>query len=285
MRYEQTKGLSNREFKRLVGVQRGTFDEMVKVMEEYASTKQTRGCPNKLSLPEQILICLQYWREYRTYFHIAGDWQISESTVCRIVHRVESTLINSGRFRLGGKKSLLNSSQKPTTVAMDVTESQIERPKHGQKRFYSGKQRRHTLKSQLIIDLATLEIRCVVNGWGRKHDYKLFVHSKVRFHPETESLEDSGYQGISRLHHNSRLPKKKPRGGKLTKKEKQLNRALARRRVAIEHTNRRLKVFRILSQRYRNRRKRFGLRCHLIAGIYNYELRLMREVSLDLVNP
>ena len=60
---------------------------------------------------------------------------------------------------------------------MDVTESPIERPKHGQKRFYSGKQKRHTLKSQLIIDQETQEIRCVVNGYGRQHDYKLFVDS------------------------------------------------------------------------------------------------------------
>lgn len=70
------------------------------------------------------------------------------------------------------------------------------------------------------------------------------------------------------------MPHKKPRGGKLTEEQKQSNRTLARRRVVIEHINRRLKVFRILSQRYRNRRKRFGLRCHLIAGIYNYELRI-----------
>ena len=272
MRYEQTKKLSNREFKRLVGVQRRTFDEMVKVLRDAASLKQTRGCPQKVAWEDQVLICLQYWREYRTYFHIAQDWLLSESTVCRIVHRVETTLVSSGKFRLGGKKSLLTSSQKPKTVVMDVTESQIERPKHGQKRFYSGKQKRHTLKSQLIIDLTTLEIRCVVNGSGRKHDYRLFVDSKVRFHPDTESLEDSGYQGISKLHANSCLPHKKPRGGKLTKQQKQSNRTLACRRVVIEHINRRLKVFRILSQRYRNRRKRFGLRCHLIAGIYNYEL-------------
>ena len=272
MRYEQTKKLSNRQFKRLVGVQRRTFDEMVKVLEHTTSFKQTRGYPNKLGLEDQALVCLQYWREYRTYFHIASDWQVSESTVCRIVHWVESTLISSGKFRLGGKKSLLISSQKPKTAVMDVTESQIERPKHKQKRFYSGKQKRHTLKSQLIIDLTTQEIRCIVNGSGRKHDYKLFVESKVRFHSETESLEDSGYQGISKLHTNSHLPQKKPKGGKLTKEQKQSNRALASRRVVIEHVFRRLKVFRILSQRYRNRRKRFGLRCHLIAGIYNYEV-------------
>uniref|UniRef100_UPI001108146F transposase family protein n=1 Tax=Nostoc sp. PA-18-2419 TaxID=2575443 RepID=UPI001108146F len=73
-------------------------------------------------------------------------------------------------------------------------------------------------------------------------------------------------------HTNSQLPHKKPRGGKLTKEQKQSNRTLASRRVLIEHVNRQLKVFRILSQRYRNRRKRFGLRCHLIAGLYNYEI-------------
>lgn len=271
MRYEQTKKLSNREFKRLVGVQRRTFNEMVKVLQDAASLKR-RGCPNKLDLEDQALICLQYWREYRTYFHIAQDWQVSESTVCRTVQRVETILVTSSRFRLGGKKSLLSSSQKPLTVAMDVTESPIERPKHGQKRFYSGKQKQHTLKSQLVIDLATFEIRCVVNGSGRRHDYKLFVDSKVRFHPETESLEDSGYQGISKLHRNCRFPKKKPKKGKLTPEDKHYNRSLASRRIAIEHVNRRLKVFRIFSQRYRNRRKRFGLRCHLIAGIYNYDL-------------
>ncbi len=65
---------------------------------------------------------------------------------------------------------------------MDVTESPIERPKCGQKRFYSGKKRRHTLKSQLIIDLRHHKIRCIVNDSGRKHDFKLFVESKVRFH-------------------------------------------------------------------------------------------------------
>lgn len=107
---------------------------------------------------------------------------------------------------------------------MDVTESPIERPKYGQKRFFSGKQKRHTLKSQFVIDLETLQIICVVNDSGRKHDFKLFIHSKVRFHRDTESLEDSGYQGIAKFHTNSHLPRKKPRKGKLTKEDKQFNR-------------------------------------------------------------
>ncbi len=93
----------------------------------------------------------------------------------------------------------------------------------------------------------------------------------MRFSSQTESLQDRGYQGIQKLHFKAQLPHKKPRGGQLTGFQKAENRALAQRQVRIEQVNRCLKIFRILSQRYRNRRKRFGLRCNLIAALYNYE--------------
>ena len=92
-------------------------------------------------------------------------------------------------------------------------------------------------------------------------------------------MGDKGYQGIQKLHANSKTPKKKPRGGKLTKVDKKSNRELAKVRVIGEHINRKLKVFKILSDRYRNRRKRFGLRFNLIAGLYNYELHLPKTES------
>lgn len=94
----------------------------------------------------------------------------------------------------------------------------------------------------------------------------------MRFHPQIQSLQDKGYQGMQKLHPNSRLPKKKPKGGQFTVQDKAQNRTLARERVAIEQTNRCLKIFRILAERYRNRRRRFGLRCNLIAALYNYKL-------------
>jgi hypothetical protein len=75
-----------------------------------------------------------------------------------------------------------------------------------------------------------------------------------------------GYQGIQKLHANSQIPKKKPRKEELTDLEKKRNRELARKRVVGEHINRRLKIFKILADRYRNCRKRFGLRFNLIAG-------------------
>lgn len=79
---------------------------------------------------------------------------------------------------------------------------------------------------------------------------------------------------MAKLHANSQIPTKKPKSSNLSKVRRQENRTLATQRIVIEHVNRKLKIFRILSERYRNRRRRFGLRFNLIAGIYNYELNL-----------
>ena len=87
-------------------------------------------------------------------------------------------------------------------------------------------------------------------------------------------LADRGDQGLAKLHSGActPTPTKKPRHQALREAERQHNRALARLRVRVEHTIRRFKIFRIFSGRYRNRRKRFGLRLNLIAGLLNYEL-------------
>jgi DDE superfamily endonuclease/Helix-turn-helix of DDE superfamily endonuclease len=224
-----------------------------------------------LSAQAQVLVTLEYWREYRTYFHISTDWGVSEATVCRTVHRVEDALMKSGKFHLPGKKHLCKGFGRPQVVVMDVTETPIERPKRRQRQFYSGKQKQHTLKCQVILDLSSGLIICTFFGKGRRHDFSLFKASGIHFHPETTSLQDSGYQGMARLHSNSFIPRKTPKNGKLSALEKDYNRELSRERVCIEHINRRLKIFRILQQRYRNRRRRFGLRCNLIAALYNFE--------------
>lgn len=264
--------LSPEHFKRRFGVHQDTFKKMVKVLQPLWRTIPLRGAKPKLTLAEQVLVTLEYWREYRTYFHIGSSWGVSESTVCRIVHWVEDHLMDSGRFRIPGKKHLLKGFGRPEIVVMDVTETPIERPKHRQRRFYSGKKKQHTLKCQVLIDRATGQVICLDFGKGRQHDFKLFQASGVHIHPETQSLQDKGYQGIQNLHDNSRLPIKKPKGGKLNREQKAQNRELARERIGIEHVNRRFKIFRILGQRYRNRRRRYGLRCNLIAALYNFEL-------------
>ena len=130
-----------------------------------------------------------------------------------------------------------------------------------------------------MVDQETKQIICTAYGQGKEHDFRLFKASQVRLKKDVECLADKGYQGIQKLHTLSRTPKKKPRKSELTAAQKKLNRELARLRVVGEHVNRILKVFRILSERYRNRRRRFGLRFNLIAGLYNYELNLKASES------
>ena len=272
MKYWQAIKLSSREFKRLTGVKRQTFRLMVRLVKGEAKKKKKPGRRTKLIIEDQILVTLQYWREYRTYFHISKDWKIAESTVCRIVKKIENILIQSRKFSLPGKKKLLDSSEDEKLILMDVMESPIERPKKHQKRFYSGKQGEHTLKTQVVLGEKTGKIICLAYEKGKIHDFKLFKKSNIRFHKLLQVIADKGYQGLTKIHGNSETPIKKPRGGKLTKEQKQYNRQLNRLRIAIEHINRRLKIFKILSYRYRNRHRRFGLRANLIAGIYNYEL-------------
>ena len=129
MTYKQIKNLKEKEFKRLCGVKPKLFGEMVDVLKQELPERRPRGGQPKLNAEDQLLIALEYWREYRTYFHIAQSWGVHESTVCRIVHRVENKLIKSKKFSLPGKKTLSSSETDWSAIIVDVGESPIERPK------------------------------------------------------------------------------------------------------------------------------------------------------------
>ncbi|AUB41514.1 Harbinger transposase-derived nuclease domain [Nostoc flagelliforme CCNUN1] len=122
----------------------------------------------------------------------------------------------------------------------DVMESPIERPKIGQKRFFSGKQGEHTLKTQVIIHQKSSQIICLAHGLGKIHDFKLFKTSGVRFGELLKVIADKGYQGITKIHQLSETPIKKVKGKKLTEEQKKYNRELNRLRITVEHVNRRL---------------------------------------------
>lgn len=277
MTYEQVKTLKPTEFKRVCGVYPDTFKDMVTVLKAEKVWQKKTGRPSKLSTEDQLLITLEYWREYRTYFHRGNSWGVNESTAYRIVRKVENILIKSGLFNLPGKKALLESNSEIEVIVVDVSEQEIERPKKKQKSYYSGKQGYHTLKSQVVADQKSEQVICVRCEKGRVHDFRLWKESKIRLNKEIEILGDKGYQGIQKIHQNSKIPHKKKKKEKLSKEQKKANRQLSQRRIVIEHIHRRLKIFRILSSRYRNRRRRFGLRLNLIAGIYNYELRYRQK--------
>ena len=89
MSYEQIKDLRPAEFKRYCGVEPETFRRMVEVVSKHLAKKRRKaGRPPKLTVQDQVLLTLEYWREYRTLFHLATTWGLHESNVCRIIRRV-----------------------------------------------------------------------------------------------------------------------------------------------------------------------------------------------------
>ncbi len=123
-----------------------------------------------------------------------------------------------------------------------------------------------------MVNKATKEIICTSFANGRKHDFKIFKESKVYVNSGIQVVVDSGYQGLQKLHSKTLLPKKNTKKNPLTTEDKSYNRQVASTRVLNENVIGVIKRFKIIADKYRNRRKRFGLRFNLISGIYNFEL-------------
>ena len=126
----------------------------------------------------------------------------------------------------------------------------------------------------MVIDLDTLLILFIAQAPGSVHDFTLYKSSTgSAVSVDVKMKADSGYQGIAEYHANSEVPFKKSKNRSLTSEEKAFNRRLARERIAIEHVNREIKIFKIMAERYRNRRRRHKLRMTLICAIRNCEIK------------
>ncbi|WP_250295841.1 IS5 family transposase [Wolbachia endosymbiont of Oedothorax gibbosus] len=273
MKYKEIEKLEGEKFRRLTGVKKSTFKRMVEILDEEDKRKKARsGRKSKLCIEDRLLMALEYMREYRTYFHIGQSYGMSESNCFKIIRWVEDTLIKHPDFALPGKKDLLNSNVEYEVLVIDGTETAVERPKKKQKRFYSGKKKRHTIKTQIVTEKKSKKVVCTSFSNGRKHDFRMFRESKIAILPQTKILADSGYRGMQKIHKNVELPHRRSKKNPLSKEKKAENRSLSIRRVVVENVIGLLKRFKIISDRYRNRRKRFGLRFNLIASIHNREL-------------
>ncbi|MFR7162892.1 IS5 family transposase [Streptococcus pneumoniae] len=265
MNYEASKQLTDAQFKRLVGVQRTTFEEMLAVLKTAYQLKHAKGGRKpKLNLEDLLMATLQYVREYRTYEQIAADFGIHESNLIRRSQWVEVTLVQSG---VTISRTPLSSED---TVMIDATEVQINRPKK-ELANYSGKKKCHAMKAQAIVTsqgrIVSLDI--TVNYC---HDMKLFKMSRRNIGQAGKILADSGYQGLMKIYPQAQTPRKSSKLKPLTAEDKACNHALSKERSKVENIFAKVKTFKMFSTTYRNHRKRFGLRMNLIAGIINHEL-------------
>ena len=256
-------------FCRLFGVKVENFEKILQKASPLWERKglkqyQRPGRPYKLELPDMILALLLYYRSYITQEFIGYLFGVDDSQVCRFIKRLEPILAHV--VAISKRKKL--SKEEVESLIIDATEQPIQRPKKGQKPYYSGKKKRHTLKTEIRVNLKGRIVHVSKSHPGSVHDFMVF--KKEPLPPEGSRLfVDSGYQGIHEIHSDSEFPYKSRKNNPLDEEEKQYNSGLARIRVMAENVLAKLKTFNILSQKYRNKRKRYDVKFNIIAGIVN----------------
>ena len=245
---ESVKRLSEAEFYERFGVGPVFFEVLLDRLKQCREEEHAKGGrPNRLSVFQSLIIFFLYIRQYMTQTILADMTGVKKWDVSRAYHWVLDTLIRNGCFHLVGNRKIGSG----TFALIDVTEIFIQRPKRNQKKYYSGKKKRHTMKVQIIYDLTANKIVSFYISNGTTHDFKMFKESSPRFREFVKGLADSGYQGILKVWHTIETPHKKPRGGELSDEEKEFNALLGSIRVAIEHVNAWIKRFRMIKHCYR----------------------------------
>jgi transposase len=260
---------SPKVFLRLFGVNAIQFNEILTKVtplweKKVLGTYKRPGRNFALCLEDMVLMLLLYYRSYVTQMFVGYLFGLDDSRVCRIIQKLEPLL---AKVMAIPKEKYLSQEEVEATL-VDATEQPIERPKKGQRAYYSGKKKRHTLKTEIRTTLKGRIIHVSKSRPGSVHDYN--VHKQEPpLHPKSRAFVDSGYQGLDKLHAETELPYKKTKTKKLDREQKEYNRALSRIRVTIENILGDIKTFRILADRYRNKRKRYNVKFKIIAGIVN----------------
>jgi len=258
-------------FRRLTGVEVSHFYEIAEkirpLWEERRDNFEEGGRKHSLQGHENhLLAMLLYYRCYVTYEFISYFFNCHETTVIRSVKRIEEISVRVVHIEKKREITLEDAEY----LIIDATEQPVQRPKKGQKKYYSGKKKRHTVKTQYVI-CPDGKICSVSRTYpGKTHDFNIYKDQKNRdrFHGVPKKA-DRGYQGIKKYDKDAEIPFKKPKNGKLTAEQKAYNRKLSEKRIKVENVIRDMKIFNILSDTYRNRCKNHSIKTNIIAGIVN----------------
>lgn len=266
----EVKKYKEEEYRIIFGVEKNTFEEMVILSErQYQKDHECGGRKDGLSPQERVEITLKYIRHYLSQRYLAAEYNVAKSCISPIVKWTLKVIVSNEIFSLPNKVE--NIFDKSEDRIYDATESRIDRPQENQKKYYSGKKKMHTLKTQVEIGVDTLLIYSIAFAIGSIHDFNLFKNSSRDYNKDTTLFGDLGYTGIEKIHKKSIIPIKSSKNHKLNGDEKWYNSEVSKIRIAIEHVNAFLKKFKIISTRFRNRRKNFKLYMTFICCIYNYE--------------
>jgi len=273
-------------FRRLTGLTPAAFGRLlgeVEAADQHARTRRAArpgrqrkaGAGRKPALPlaDRFLMLLVYYRTYVPHTFLGFLFGIDDSNVSRSNRRLEPLL--AGIFRIPERKVELT-AEEIKELFFDSTERPTARPVRGQKRYYSGTKKRHTIKTQVVVvrrrkrpgrgpERRRVRVAAVSASFpGSVHDKKVFDRTRVVIPADATGYGDTAYLGTG-----LRTPRRKPPKRQLTPRQKAGNRRVGRKRVVVEHGIGKLKVWRVAAERWRNPRRRHTLMMKNVAGLHN----------------
>jgi DDE superfamily endonuclease len=277
---------SPKAFRLLTGLTPAAFDRLLADLtpryEQAEARRKNRpgrqrrpgaGRKHALGLTDRLLMLLIYYRTYTTHAFLGFLFGVDDSAVGRNINPLQPLLARI--FRIPERRVKLD-PEDIRELFFDATERPTRRPEKGQREFYSGKKKRHTLKTQVVVVRRTkppgpgvkprkVRIAAVCESCpGKTHDKKVYDRSRVVTPRDAKRTGDTAYLGTG-----LKTPTRKPHRGELTEVQKAENRRVSRRRVVAEHGIGKMKVWRVAAERYRNPIGKHTLIMKNVAGLHN----------------
>ncbi len=285
-------------FRSFTGLEISEFNEIYTEIEsrynEYerkrlSRTKRERkvgaGRPFKLKVKDRFLMLLVYYRLYITYTLSGFLFDLDQSNVCRDISIMEPLV----KLCIPLPTKLYKRTRRLRTIDkveeyfpgfkafIDSSEQEIPRPENKRRRksYYSGKKKKHTVKTQYMVNSEGLILHKTEHKNGRKHDYEIFKNNHPITPLQVENVFDLGYMGVQNDYPTvkSVLPLfRKKRKSELSDEEKRHNRKHSKLRVIIEHTVSRIKKFGIMGTKFRNKLVRYDHASDIVSGLVNFRI-------------
>lgn len=262
--------LTDIKFRRYSGVTKKIFYLMCSIMVEFRS-KKNLGAPFGLDVQEEVLMFLEYLRNYSSMEKLAIEYGITIATVHRVIHKLKDVLSADGRISVLPSNEIIFENKSDDFLEekiIDVTEIAILRQEGRNSKYYSGKSKKEAYKIQVVINSK----RKILNAKGfpgSVHDFKCFQESDIKLSKKSRIVADSAYKGIEKTFPNAYIPEKKSKLNPLTPEQKKYNRLQSKKRTPVEHVIKRLKVFNIFGTRFRNKLSSCIQLVGIISGICN----------------
>ena len=293
-------------FRSFTGLDVSEFDSLRSrielVYEDYERRRLSRrdrarevgaGHPFRLPLDDRLLVLLIYYRSYVTSILLGFVFNLDQSNVLKNIRMLEPLVKEC--IPLPEKlHEMARRARTPEEVEryfpgfkafIDSTEQEIPRPKNATKRktHYSGKKKRHTVKTQLTVNEDGLIVHRTDHARGRRHDLDIYRQRHPSLPEQVEQDFDRGYAGVKKYFPDLRcvvpFKRKNPgrghrgeKGKELTPEQKMYNRRLSKARVVVEHTISRMKKFNIFGQEFRNRLRRYDTMTDIVSGLVNFRI-------------